>query len=161
MVRVEFAADYPDLIPTIARWHWDAWGHADPQGSLRAWTYGLYRRINRDRIPMTLLALADEGTPLGSVTLVDHDMPDRTDLAHLTPWIAGTFVAPSKRGQGAGTALMNRATEEASHLGVRELFLYTSTAQPFYQRLGWTPVRDDSYEGESVTIMRLDIANPS
>jgi len=156
-VRIENAADYPEFIGTIARWHWDAWGDADPAGSLEAWTAGLQTRANRACLPMTFVALDERGAPLGSVTIVEHDMPDRADLRHLTPWIAGTFVLDSERRKGIGTALMRHAVTEASRLGVCDLFLYASSARRFYERLGWTAVRNDYYEGESVTIMTLRV----
>ena len=59
---------------------------------------------------------------------------------------------------------MRRVAVEATRIGVRDLFLYTSTAREFYERLGWKPVRHDFYEGEPVTIMTShlgpDNANP-
>jgi GNAT superfamily N-acetyltransferase len=157
-MRVENVADHPDVVQVIARWHWDEWGHADPGGSLQSWTAGLARRMNRDRIPMTLVAFDDSGAPTGSVTLNAHDMPDRADLRHLTPWIAGTFVVPERRGNGVGTALMQHAAEEARRLGVQRVYLYTSDARGFYEKLGWAPIQDDFYESESVTIMSLSLS---
>ena len=165
MARVENAADHPEAIDEIAPWHWDEWGAADPAGSLEAWAAGLRKRTNRSGIPMTLVALSEVGVPIGSATITEHDMPDRADLRHLAPWIAGTFVVASERGKGVGTALIQRAVAEATRIGVRNLFLYTSSARDFYSRLGWTVLRDDFYEGQPVTIMTLriggDIANPS
>ena len=156
-MRVANAADYPAFIDTIAKWHWDEWGHADPTGSLQTWTSSLRRRVNRDHVPMTFVAIEDPGVPIGSVCLVENDMLDRDDVRHLTPWIAGTFVVPAKRSQGVGTALMQHVVGEAGRIGAPELFLYTSTARCFYEKLGWRALRDDFYEGEAVTIMTLRV----
>ena len=153
-MRVENAADYPEFIDTVAQWQWQEWGHGDP---LEAWTAGLGSRTNRECVPMTFLAIDGSGLPIGSVTLIGHDMPDRPDLQHLTPWIAGMFVISSERGKGVGTMLMRHAATEAGRIGVRRLFLYTSTARPFYERLGWTLLREDVYEGGPVAIMALGI----
>lgn len=152
MVRVANAADCPELIDTVATWQWTEWGGGDP---LEAWTAGLRSRTNRDRVPMTFIAVDEAGAPIGSVSIVTHDMPDRTDLSHLSPWIAGVLVLASKRGKGVGRLLLRHATAEAERIGADELFLYTSTVRPFYERLGWTFLRDDFYEGEPVAIMRL------
>lgn len=103
---------------------------------------------------MTFIAMDGSGAPIGSVTVVQHDMPDRSDLHHLSPWIAGMFVVPGERQKGVGSALMRHAAAKARLVGVRELFLYTSSARRFYERLGWTLLGDDFYEGEQVTIMR-------
>ena len=156
-MRVANAADYPAFVDAVAKWHWDEWGHADPTGSLETWTSSLRRRVNRDRVPMTFVAIDDSGEPIGSVCLVENDMPDRDDVRDLTPWIAGTFVVPAKRKRGVGTALMQHAVAEASRIGARKLFLYTSTARRFYEKLGWRALRDNFYEGEAVTIMTLRV----
>src|SRR5215217_1254735 len=95
-------ADYLQLVPTIAKWHWDEWGNTDPRGSLQGWTEGLATRTNRDRIPTTYVAL-EEGEPIASVTLVEHDMSTHR---HLTPWLAGVYVTPEHRGRGVGTTLV-------------------------------------------------------
>src|SRR5881296_1724575 len=98
-LRIELAADHLDLVPTVAGWHWDHGGGEDPEGSRETWTQGLLTRTNRDRVPATFFAF--EGSQLvGSATLVDHDMPDRADLKHLRPWLAGVYVTPAARGRG-------------------------------------------------------------
>ena len=151
-MRVENAADYPELIDTVAKWHWTEWGR-DRGESLSSWTAGLKSRTNRDRVPMTFIAIDNAWSPIGSVSVVTHDMPDRADLAHLSPWMAGVFVVSSERGKGVGRMLVRHAAAEAARVGASKLFLYTSTARPFYERLGWTFLRDDFYEGGPVTMM--------
>ena len=144
-------------MPTIAAWHWNEWGHADPSGSLESWTEGLAGRTHRDRIPATYVAVA-EGEPVGSVVLVEHDMPDREDLADLTPWLAGLFALPVYRGRGIGSALARHAQLEAHRFGFSCLYLYTSTARGLYERLGWKPVAETGYEGEPVSILMSDLS---
>ena len=151
-VRIESIADHSDLVETIARWHWDEWGHVDPGGSLASWTAGLRRRTNRARIPTTYVALAG-GEPLGSVTLVEHDMDNRRDL---TPWLAGLYVAPAHRGRGVGSALARHAVRQAAAMGVGRLYLYTGPARGFYERLGWRVIADEWYEGQPVVVMAIE-----
>lgn len=156
VIRVESIADHLELVPTIARWHWDEWGHADPDGSLTAWTAGLQRRTRRNQVPTTFVAF-EEGAPVGSVTLVENDMPDCADFAELTPWVAGTYVVDSARGRGVGSALMRHAVERACRMDLERLYLYTSTAEVFYAKLGWTTIARARYEGEDVAVMALEL----
>ena len=156
-MRIESIADHLDLIPLIGRWHWDKWGHADPQGSLETWTRGLAEKTVRDGVPTTFVALDGGGEAVGSVTLVEHDMPDRPELAEMTPWIAGTFVVAHARGRGVGSALMRHATAEAKRWGISRLYLYTSTAERFYEALGWKTLDHLVYEGEPNAVMTLDL----
>jgi len=148
-LRILALADRPELIPVVARWHWDEWGHGDPHGSLDTWTDGLDRRSRRDRIPITWVAvIGDE--PVGSVSLIDNDMATHREL---WPWLAGLFVVPGRRVQGIGAALTAHCEHAAAGFGVRSLYLYTSTAEAFYERRGWRVIGRESYEREGVAVM--------
>lgn len=152
-------ADRLDLVEIVAEWHWHEWGHVDPDGSLRSWTEGLSSRTNRDRIPASYVAMV-EHEPVGSVVLVEHDMPDRQDLAHLAPWLAGLFVASEHRGQGIGSAPVKNAETETMRFGVHRLHAYTSIPG-LYERLGWTRTIETEYEGQHVTVLAKDIFQPT
>jgi GNAT superfamily N-acetyltransferase len=153
-MRVESIADHLDLVDTIARWHWDEWGHHDPGGTVESWAEGLRQRTNRDRVPTTYVALEGEEL-LGSATLVDNDMSTRPDLS---PWVAGVYVKPERRGQGVGSALMRHVVYEAAEMGIEKLYLYTGGARVFYENLGWRYLESEYYEGRTVSIMEFDTA---
>jgi GNAT superfamily N-acetyltransferase len=152
-VQIEPLADHPDLVDVIARWHWEEWGGADPSGSFEQWADNL-RRHQDDGIPTTFVAL-DDGRPLGSVTLTEHDMQGHIGYESFRPWIAGTFVAPEARGRGVGAALMQHALAQAEAWGIDRLYLYTESARAFYERLGWTTFDETEYEGGRVAVMTI------
>jgi GNAT superfamily N-acetyltransferase len=152
--HIESIADHPELIETIARWHWQEWGQHDPNGSLESWTEGLRGRSQRDRIPTTYVGLGERGRLLGSVTLVERDMSSHPEL---TPWLAGLYVDPRFRGWGIGAKLTRHASEAAAKMGVTRLYLYTRGARGLYEKLGWQPLFDEPYEGRDVTVMALDL----
>jgi len=52
-------------------------------------------------------------------------------------------VAPSRRGTGLGRDLVEAVLDLASDLGLREVDLLTSSAGPFFARLGWVEARRD------------------
>jgi len=155
-VRIEAAADHLDLIPTVAGWHWVEWGRADPQGSPESWVEALMTKTNRDRVPATWIAMFDD-LPVGSVSLVEHDMPDRPDLAAMSPWLAGLYVLPTHRRLGIATQLVTACELGALRMGIARVYLYSSTARLLYERLGWKRLADDFYEGESITILAKDL----
>ena len=152
-IEIASIADHLDVVPTIARWHWDEWGHTDPDGSLQAWTEGLAKRTNRDCIPTTYVALEGD-QPIASTTLVAHDMSIHQDL---TPWLAGVYVKPEYRGRGIGAALVTHTMQKAAQMGVERLYLYTGSASEFYRKLGWENYATDFYDGTTVTIMYTDL----
>jgi GNAT superfamily N-acetyltransferase len=83
-------------------------------------------------MPRTLVLLAD-GEPVGTASLVAHDLDERPDL---TPWLAGMFVAPHARGQGHAARLIAAVEQEAAAASISTLWLYTNTAERVYARGG-------------------------
>lgn len=154
-MNIESIADNLDLLPIIAKWHWDEWGHADPEGSVDTWTDALRERTLRDKIPTTYVALSDSNTLLGAVTLVDSDMEAHKEL---TPWLAGLYVHPDHRKKGIGSALVNHLVAKVQDIGLPELFLYTSNATVLYKKLGWRTIAEEFYEGEDVNVMVFDLS---
>lgn len=152
--RIVPLADRMDLVPVVARWHWEEWGSGDPGGSLSRWTEGLAKRSLRETIPVTWVALL-EGKPVGSVALVESDMGTHPELS---PWLSGLFVLPDHRHKGVATALTAECERTAARLGVETLYLYTDKAQSFYEERGWRPMTRERYEGAMKTVMtkRLD-----
>lgn len=162
--RVEPIADHLELIPIVAEWHWRAWGHADPGGSLASWTTALERSAARDRIPILLVGLIGS-EPVGSVSLVENDMdttrpewrPVVERWRRATPWLSGLYVVSGQRRRGIGSALIHACEQQAVALGVRRLYLYTSAAERLYLRHGYAVIGRESYEGERVAVMAKDL----
>ncbi len=46
-------------------------------------------------------------------------------------------VAPGRRGNGDGSALLKHAEDQARSCGVRSIYLLTTTAEPFFERHGY------------------------
>jgi GNAT superfamily N-acetyltransferase len=154
-MNIESIADHLDLLPTIGKWHWDEWGHADPEGSLDTWIAGLSQRTLRDQIPTTYVALSKPDELLGSVTLVDCDMDTHQEL---NPWLAGLYVDPDFRAQGIGSKLVNHSIGKVRDMEYSQLFLHTSSASGLYTGLGWQIIGEELYEGEDVSIMVFNLA---
>ncbi|HEX3271470.1 MAG TPA: GNAT family N-acetyltransferase [Ktedonobacterales bacterium] len=154
-MQIESIADHLDWVPLIAGWHWQEWGDIDPLGSLAQWTQGLYERTLRDQIPTTYVAV-EQRQPVGSVTLVEHDMAIWLDLS---PWLAGLYVQLQSRRRGVGSALVRHALQQVYYLGFPALYLYTHPARPFYEHLGWEVLEERSYHERPVTIMRFSLTS--
>jgi GNAT superfamily N-acetyltransferase len=151
-------ADRPASVRTVGRWHWQLWGSEDPGGSLELWTARVAAWANNDAIPMIFIAIAGE-EPVGSVSLVAHDLPERRDLWHLWPWLSGLYVLPEYRGRGVGRALVARVEAQARSMGVVRLYLYTAQASGLYDQLGWDVIGEDVQADAAVTIMAKRVAD--
>ena len=137
-MHIDYLADRPEFIPTLARWHHEEWADLRPGDSV---------------VIATL-----ENELLGSASLIEHDMDSRLDL---TPWLAGVFVAPQHRRKGIGTALVRRVLEEATPLPLSKLYLYTVDSTAFYTNLGWSLVEKARYRGKNVSIMSFSTRTPA
>lgn len=111
-------------------------------------------RAVRDRVPLTLIALA--GDPLvGTVSLKLHEAS--TD-AQLSPWIGGLLVDALWRGKGLGAALQGAAERAAAALGYARLHLSCeANVEDFYLRLGWALMERKQSCGDLVALMKKDL----
>ena len=153
-VRIDYLDEHIDAIPTLARWHHAEWLGVTPNLSVADRIEGFTARAKRGSIPTGFVSLIDN-VVVGMACLVECDIPSH---CHLTPWLATVLVSPEYRGQGIGSALCGRATEEARRLGVADLYLFTFDRQGLYKRLGWSLLEDASYAGLAGTVMVRRIA---
>ena len=136
------------LIDTVLGWHWHEWSHGHEDADRDAWRRHIVERTNLDRIPFTLVAYLD-GVPVGCVSVCDDDRDDR--FLDRGPWLSGMFVIGVARNLGVGRELLRTAEEHARRLGVRELWLHTGEAGPFYDRCGWVyEVRKERVDDDAV-----------
>jgi len=152
-MRIEYLADRPEFISTLAALHLREWGHLRPDESVETRAAKLREWGGRRQIPTAFVASAD-GNLLGSVMLVAHDMETRQKWS---PWLAGIVVAPEYRRRGVGAALTEHAVSEARALGFRTLYLYTLSTEQYYARLGWQQIERSNYLGATATIMSFSL----
>jgi N-acetylglutamate synthase-like GNAT family acetyltransferase len=148
-MRIEYLCDHPEAFPQLVEWQHAEWGHVRPGDTLEKRAARLRGFSNRDRIPLTVVAL-DQNEILGSASLIEHDMETRMEL---TPWLAGVFVAEQYRRRGIGAELVRRIMAEAKRLNVALLYLYTVHSEKFYAALGWELLERTSYREQKVVIM--------
>jgi predicted N-acetyltransferase YhbS len=154
-VNIEYLADRPEFVPTVARWYHSEWGHLRPGSTLENRAARVVQSCGHREIPTTFVAVAGDQA-LGSAMLVENDMTTRPELS---PWLAGVFVPPELRGRGLGAALVERVVDEARALRIPRLFLYTDGPGTLYRRLGWSVMERTLYPpfwgDQEVTIMQL------
>jgi GNAT superfamily N-acetyltransferase len=151
-MQIDYLANHSELIPTIAQWHHQEWGHFRPEKTVNWRIENLRGQTDPATIPLTFVALSELG-PVGSASLVWHDMPERQELS---PWLASVFVHAQQRNQGIGSTLVNRAVKEANTLNFPILYLFTFDKKHLYEHLGWKFMERLDYLDHEVTIMKTD-----
>jgi amino-acid N-acetyltransferase len=112
--------------------------------------------------PVRLYLATAEGEPVGAGGLERYDD---------TALLRSVVVADSCRGQGYGEAICRRLEARAADHGVTDLFLLTTDATDYFDRLGYEPVARDTVPEpvrrtrqfsslcpDSATVMRKRIA---
>ena len=151
LMQIVNLAERPEFLPTLAAWHHAQWGELNPQNTLEARIERMQRDLAGEPIPVTFVAVENDA-PLGSASLVAHDLPSRLDL---TPWLASVFVAPERRRQGIASRLVRRVVEEAARLEVETLYLFTLDQEKLYGELGWSLLERTEHNGFPITIMTI------
>ena len=152
-ITIDYLASRPELADELARWSWSEWRSIyEERGQTFEHALKNYReRTNTDCLPLALVAF--HGNELiGTVSLKFNDLDTRRDL---DPWLGGVFVIPTWRRRGVATLLMQRAVEAAANLNIQRLFLWTSSAEGLYLKLGWTVLERSVYAGKDIVVMQI------
>lgn len=153
-MRIDALHRHPHLIPDIARQLHEAWRDFPPWASLSDIEQRLAQGAQLGRAPFTLVAMGVDDDFLGTASVKLFELPEHTDKVH---WLGEVFVPTAARGRGIGTALTRACLEESRQLGLPALYLYTPDQQALYARLGWKEVEGADVNGETVSIMCLDL----
>jgi len=73
------------------------------------------------------------------------------------PWLALVFTTPENRRKGYGTLLCEEIQNRARELGLKEMFLFTHTAESLYTRMGWDLVERVHVKDRNVAVMKKDL----
>ncbi|GIM68840.1 hypothetical protein Pve01_90890 [Planomonospora venezuelensis] len=139
MTSIRPAAD-ADMVAVAGLWH-EGWhdGHAGhvPDGLTAARTLAAFHERTPPRVADTAVAVADDGSLLGFVMVVDDEVEQ-------------VFVAPAARGTGLAPELLAEAERRVAASGHSSAWLAVvvgnARARRFYERQGWSDAGDLPYE---------------
>ena len=153
-MQIENIKHHLDAIDKLSQAQFELWGPLTGRNTLSEYRELLHLAAESESLPTTLVAV-ENATVLGSVNVLENDLPLRPDIA---PWLAQLFVFPSFRRRGAGAVLIAGAIAEAQKLNRPILYLYTSGTLPnYYEKLGWSRMEEIAYLGKRRVIMAYPI----
>jgi GNAT superfamily N-acetyltransferase len=158
-IAVDYLANHREVARELARFSYDEWRSIyDQRGQTFADVLSTYNeRANIDSLPLALVGFQGERL-VGTISLKAQDLDIR---AELTPWLGGLFVIPTRRRLGVASMLIDRALEEAKRLKLKQLYLWTVSAESLYRKLGWSEVERCEYCGQNIVIMQRDVRGGS
>ena len=153
-MQIENIKHHLDAIDTLSKAQFELWGPLTGRNTLKEYRELLHFAAESESLPTTLVAV-ENTTVLGSVNVLENDLPLRPDIA---PWLAQLFVFPNFRRRGAGALLIEGAIAETRKLNRSILYLYTSGTLPsYYEKLGWSRIEEIAYLGKRRVIMAYPI----
>lgn len=147
-------ADHPEFVPVLSELCGLEWAHLYEGWGAEAARREFENQPGSSFLPVTLVALGG-GELLGTVSLIYDDLPG---FAHLNPWLASLFVLPEHRGKSVATFLVREAERLLVAEGFAEAWLFTETAQPLFEKLGWEFFQAAFCREHPVSILRKNLA---
>jgi GNAT superfamily N-acetyltransferase len=153
MITIGFLADYPDTIPTLAKWFRDQWPDYYASRSQAQVEQDFLSDASRDRLPTRLVAF-ESGELAGTIVLRE---PGSKSIPAFQPELGGLFVLESLRGHGIGTALVQAGMNLARIQGFETVYATTAVAGGILERLGWVFVKNIVHRDEKLALYRCEL----
>jgi predicted N-acetyltransferase YhbS len=151
-MKIERLENYDSFVGPLATAQFELWGALTGRDSLGQYK-ALLRGAGKSNDLLTSFVAVEDNRLLGSVNLVENDLPVHS---HLAPWLAQLYVFPESRCMGVGAALIRAAVDEARRLNRPKLYLYCSGTLPqYYKKLGWHRTEALDYQGKTRIIMEI------
>ena len=150
--QIHFLADFPDESYVIARWYFEEWAYTVP-GVTPAQVHEkvLLKANSRHEFPLAFV-VHDESNKL--VATAELKIRENIDFPGYEHWLGGVYVEDSGRGKGYAAALVARAQNHVSQLGISKLFLQCEQHnEALYWKYGFRPLHHALHNGIQTTIM--------
>lgn len=147
-ITIGFLADYPDTVPTLAKWFRDQWPDYFADMSPEEMEQDFLADAARDHLPSRLVVFVS-GELAGTIVLRE---PGHESLASFQPELGGLYVVGSHRGQGIGTELVRAGMNLARDQGYERVFATTVTAVRILESLGWEFIQTVIHHDEQLSL---------
>lgn len=130
--------DRSSVIPRLANLfvdEWAPWYGPDGNGNAKS---DLTECMNRDRLPIAIVAENEDGLVLGTAALKQESLGSEHGFG---PWLAAVVVAPDFRGKGIGLSLIQAVEEHAQRLSFKQIYTSTNTANSIVEKCEWEPMQ--------------------
>src|SRR5580692_5422429 len=100
-MKIEYLADHPQHLSTVAAWQHAEFGYLNPVTTIEDRTGRLRLSLQKDALPIAFIAISASGALVGSAGI----LPATITHKHLTPWLSSVYVPDEFRGKGVASAL--------------------------------------------------------
>ena len=155
MTNINYQLILPDdhqNIQLIADWYLSEW-NIPVQSTIEK----IKKLANENHEFQVLMTLND--LPVATAGLYHHvGILDREPrLKIYKNWLALVYSKPEIRGKGIGSLICTQIQEDSKKRGLKDIYLFTHTAESLYKRLGWQQLERLSLGEKDMVIMKKDL----
>jgi GNAT superfamily N-acetyltransferase len=155
MTDIKFQVIKPDdneSIQLIADWYLSEW-NIPVQTTIEK-----TKKLSSDNYEFQILMTLDD-KPIATGGLYNHvGLLDREPrLKIYKNWLALVYTKPDNRGKGLGALICNHIQDRSKDLGLKDIFLFTHTAESLYKRLGWEQLERLALGGKDIVVMKKEL----
>lgn len=143
--------DVPAFAPVLAAAHAQEWGHLYANWNREVAFADFEMEKSNVDLPITWVIHHSSGPLMGSISLVNDDLPGVPDL---NPWLASLFVFPEFRGQGLGKLLVQQALNFLQRKKQPHAYLFTEDQVSFFSKFNFVIVGKTKANGHPVTVLK-------
>jgi GNAT superfamily N-acetyltransferase len=140
------------LIDCIADWYLQEWKIAKEK------TIEKLSQFAPNGLEFQVVLLHDS-VPVATAGLYHHvGLLDREPRFKIHKhWLALVYTLPEKRGKDLGTLICIHVEQQAKELAIKEIHLFTDTAESLYRRLDWQVEERLELGSRAIVVMKKDI----
>jgi GNAT superfamily N-acetyltransferase len=100
-----------------------------------------------------------DNNPVATAGLYNHvGLIDREPRFNIYKhWLALVYTKPNFRGKGLGTLICKYIQNHSKDLGLKDIYLFTHTAENLYKRLAWKQLERIALDSKEIVIMKKEL----
>ncbi|MEO1032688.1 MAG: GNAT family N-acetyltransferase [Bacteroidota bacterium] len=139
-------------ICRIADWYFKEWDTPIEKTIKR-----LSNQSKDDIIFQAILTIDEELIATGGLCINVNIYNQYPELKAFKPWIGLLYTRVEFRNRGFGQRLLEFIEQYAKDINLNKIYLYTFTAQSFYETNGWTVMKSVEYKDHNTYVMEKEI----
>ena len=116
------------------------------------------KKLSVDNYEFQILMTLDN-KPIATGGLYNHiGLVDREPrLKIYKNWLALVYTKPNNRGKGLGALICNQIQDHSKALGLKDIYLFTHTAENLYKRRAWQQLERIALSGKDIVVMKKEL----
>lgn len=155
MIDIKYQIITPDdneNISLIADWYLTEWNIPIQT------TIEKTKNLSADNYEFQVLMTVDN-KPVATGGLYNHVglLDKEPRLKMYKNWLALVYTKPDNRGKGLGTLICSHIQDLSKDLGLKEIYLFTHTAENLYKRLDWQQLERLALGSKDIVVMKKEL----